>query len=127
MSRKRRSAFVPRVIFGTVFVGVVPACALMNCGGDDSGASGQGGNAGVMPFGVAAVAFAGFSNAGGARGGGFSVAAGGFGVAAVAFGGFAGVNAGGTNQQDAGGDTSTEGSTDGADVGAKDARSDSSG
>ena len=36
MKKKRRSAFVPRVIFGTVFVGVVPACALMSCGGDDT-------------------------------------------------------------------------------------------
>jgi hypothetical protein len=132
MSKKRRSAFVPRVIFGTMFVGVVPACALLNCGGDvtsggsaagSAGAQNTGGFTGVgaVAFGgfggVAAVAFAGFSGAGGVRGGGFS-------VAAVAFGGFAGLGNGGNQAQDSGSDSSKEGGTD---AGPKDSGSDSSG
>jgi len=34
--RKKRTAFVPTVVFGTVVIGVVPACAL-SCGGTASG------------------------------------------------------------------------------------------
>jgi hypothetical protein len=90
MAKRRRSAFVPKVIFGTMFVGVVPAVAS-SCGGEDSGgAQGQGGNM-VMP-GVAAAGFnrgvaaAGFLNGGVAAAGFFGVGAGGFGVG---FGGFA--------------------------------------
>src|SRR5258708_37088143 len=39
--KRRRSAFVPRIIFGTIFVGVVPAVAT--CGGDDTSGGGQSG------------------------------------------------------------------------------------
>ena len=32
-ARKRKTAFVPSVVFGTVVVGVIPACVLSSCGG----------------------------------------------------------------------------------------------
>jgi len=130
VKNKRRSAFVPRVIFGTVFVGVVPACAVMSCGGDDTTTgSSQTGAGGHIAMGVAAVGFAGFSVAnigfggagsnrdassdakggGGQAGiflgvgaGGFGVAAGGFGVAGGAFG----VPDAGQKPKDSGADSS---------------------
>jgi len=82
MAKRRRSAFVPRVIFSTVFVGVVPAVAA--CGGDDSG----GGQSGTTVRGVAAGGFAGVGV------GGFAgVGVGGFGaVAEMGFGGSAGTS-----------------------------------
>jgi hypothetical protein len=39
MSKKRKagpSHVVPKIVFSSVFVGVVPACALASCSGDDS-------------------------------------------------------------------------------------------
>jgi hypothetical protein len=33
---RKRTAIVPRVVFTTLCVGVVPACAIASCGGDDS-------------------------------------------------------------------------------------------
>ena len=131
MKNKRRSAFVPRVIFGTVFVGVVPACAVMSCGGDDTTSGNSQTGAAGQPFSVAAVGFAGFQGVadigfGGAagnnrdassdaKGGGgqggilLGVAAGGFGVAAggfgVAGGGFGGADAG-QKSKDSGADSS---------------------
>jgi hypothetical protein len=91
MARKRRSAFVPRVIFSTVFVGVVPAVA--SCGGDDTSGGGQGGSGGQGGTIMRGVAAGGFGVAGGGvAGGGFAgVGVGGFaGVAAAGFGGSGG-------------------------------------
>lgn len=31
--RKKKTAFVPSVVFGTVVVGVIPACVVSSCGG----------------------------------------------------------------------------------------------
>jgi hypothetical protein len=39
--RTRKTAFVPRIIFSTVFASVVPACVIA-CGGSDSGTAVQG-------------------------------------------------------------------------------------
>jgi hypothetical protein len=119
VKNRRRSAFVPRVIFGTVFVGVIPACAV-SCGGDDSTTGNtQTGAGGQQAMGVAVVGFSGYQNSvaaigfggggsrdassdakgGGGAGGIFlGVGAGGFG--AVAAGGFGG--AGGAVVPDAG-------------------------
>src|SRR5256885_10941648 len=65
--RARKAAFVPGVIFTTVFAGVVPACVL-SCSGDDPGSS-TAADSGI--FGVADDAF--------------SVAAEAFGVADIGF------------------------------------------
>lgn len=32
-ARKKKTAFVPSVVFGTVVVGVIPACVVSSCGG----------------------------------------------------------------------------------------------
>jgi hypothetical protein len=100
---QRRSAFVPRVIFQTIFVGVVPACAVTSCGGAVTAGGGGGDRSttingvGVAAFGGSAgVATGGFS-VGASFAGNFGVGAGGFtGVGASAFGG-----AGGAEPSDA--------------------------
>ena len=59
MTRKLRptTAFVPRIVFATVFAGVVPAC-VMACGGGDSGpATGLSQGVAADVFGVADIAF----------------------------------------------------------------------
>ena len=59
--RQRIPAVVPRIVFGTAFIGVIPACVVAACtGGSDSGtvsssSSGTGSSSGAM--GVAAVAY----------------------------------------------------------------------
>ena len=106
MARKRRTAFVPRVIFGTMFVGVVPAVA--NCGGDDSG-GGQSGSTivGVAAAGFGGVGVGGFGGVGIGGFGGVGVAGSG-GVAEAGFGGSGGgrdAASDATNAADARGDT----------------------
>ena len=76
--RRKKTAFVPSVVFGTVVFGVVPACAVA-CGGTtfmpggsgdaatDSPRDGYQGVADVgfdVPFSVAAVGYCGFCDAG---------------------------------------------------------------
>ena len=99
---RKRSAFVPTVVFGTAFAGVVPACAL-GCGGDTTPAP---------VLGVAQMAFD-AGDATQARDAPFAVADVGFAVAAVAFCGFC--------------DAGTDAPGDGARDGAGDAPGDSSG
>lgn len=124
MAKKRRSAFVPKIIFGTMFVGVVPAIA--NCGGDDSTGGGQSGTtiAGVAAGGFQGVGAGGF---GAVAAGGFVVGAGGFaGVAAGGFGAVAAAGFGGSGpNRDASSDatdaTDARGGAGGQDGGRKDA------
>ena len=53
--RQRIPAVVPRIVFGTAFIGVIPACVVAACtGGSDSGTVSSS-SSGVM--GVAAVAY----------------------------------------------------------------------
>jgi hypothetical protein len=76
--RKKKTAFVPSIVFGTVVFGVVPACAVA-CGGTTFMPSGSGdaatdsprdGLLGVadvgfdVPFSVAAVGYCGFCDGG---------------------------------------------------------------
>lgn len=72
--RKKKTAFVPTVVFGTVVIGVIPACAL-SCGGTTSGPSTGDAASDVVrgvadagfrdaPFTVAAVGFCGFCDSG---------------------------------------------------------------
>jgi hypothetical protein len=95
--KKRKTALVPRVIFGTVFVSVVPAC-VTGCGGDTAtSASNEGGTGSSTGSG-------GFPQ---------TVAAGGFGTGGVAAGGFTGVGAagfgtGGLADADAAADAATD-------------------
>jgi hypothetical protein len=98
--RRKRSAFVPTVVFGTAVAGVVPACAL-GCGGDTTPGTG--------PIGVAQVAFD-SGDATQARDAPFAVADVGFAVAAVAFCGFcdAGPDASGDAARDGSGDAPSD-------------------
>jgi hypothetical protein len=92
--KRRKSSFVPKIIFGTLFAGVVPA-VVPACGGDDttsSDSTGQAGFAGVGAGGFRGVAVA-------AVGAAFSdaapdvfagVGAGGFRGVAVGVAGYAG-------------------------------------
>jgi len=97
MKRKRRgTAFVPELIFGTVCAAaVIPACGGAGSAPPNKDA-GTGGLQGVAAGGfggmsVAAGGFAGASVAAGGFAGMMSVAAGGFGGMSVAAGGFAGM------------------------------------
>jgi hypothetical protein len=135
MKRKKRgTAFVPELIFGTICATtVIPACggAGSTTGNKDAGTGGLQGVAagGFGGMSVAAGGFAGSSvAAGGFAGamsvaaGGFagmmSVAAGGFGGMSVAAGGFAGMMSvaaggfGGMSGSDAGTDASSDASSD---------------
>lgn len=60
MSPRRTARVVPRLVFSASFIGVVPACALVGCGGtttsQDGGSDAQFAVADVA-FGVAAVAY----------------------------------------------------------------------
>jgi len=87
MKRKRRgTAFVPELIFGTVCAAaVIPAC-----GGAGSAPPNKDAGTGGLQ-GVAAGGFGGMSVAAGGFAGMMSVAAGGFGGMSVAAGGFAGM------------------------------------
>jgi hypothetical protein len=85
MNRKsKRTAFVPSIVFRTIFVGVVPACAS-GCSGEltDNTATGQGGAAGTSstsgPATTSTTSGGGRGTTTAGAGGTFSVAAGGFG------------------------------------------------
>lgn len=61
MASKRRTAFVPRIVLSTVFLGVVPACVIA-CSSDDGGGKTvtQGVAADAFSVGAAFVAETGF-------------------------------------------------------------------
>jgi hypothetical protein len=54
--RPKRTRFVPEVIFGTVMIGVVPACVVA-CGSSSNQGHAGGVDSGHMPMGVAQMAF----------------------------------------------------------------------
>jgi hypothetical protein len=57
---RRKTAFVPSVVFGTVVVGVIPACVVSSCGGSTASladASSDTSNDGIAADGVAAMCF----------------------------------------------------------------------
>jgi hypothetical protein len=62
--RRKASAFVPSVVFGTAFVGVVPACVVA-CGSDTSSTPPD-----AAMFAVAAVGYCAFCDGGPDRKGG---------------------------------------------------------
>jgi len=54
--RPRSSRFVPRLVFSTAFVGVVPACVVAACGSDENTSN----QPDVQAYGVAALAYQGY-------------------------------------------------------------------
>jgi hypothetical protein len=57
---KKRTAFVPRIVFRSVVLGVIPACAVASCGGEAStggNAAPNDGSASDVNFSVADAAF----------------------------------------------------------------------
>jgi len=57
---RKKTAFVPSVVFGTVVVGVIPACVVSSCGGSTvapADASSDASSEGIGADGVAATCF----------------------------------------------------------------------
>jgi hypothetical protein len=86
LRQKKRTAFVPKVVFSSVVMGVIPACALAACGSESSSlpsgdASPPDGSTSDVPL---SVADAGFADTGAADTGTDTF----FGVAAVGYCGF---------------------------------------
>ena len=80
-TRRKKTALVPRIVFGTAVLGVIPACAIA-CGGSVGGESHDAGNRDVVVFTVAAVGYCAYCD------GGLDGVVDAFGGADVAFIGF---------------------------------------